>query len=275
MNKDWFKKVCDSYYNSSIEHNGIRLPGFPSEQVQINTTGWAGEDTLKEGYIFYEDCISEFNRLNRPLTCKNTILDFGVGWGRISRFFLKEVGLENLFGLDVTGEMIDICRETFRTQNFVLSSPYPPSSFEDGKFDFIVGYSVFSHLSEDACLEWMREFYRITTPGAILALTTRGRPFFDYCESLSRIDVTGYQRALSKMFLNFDDARKKYDDGNFVFSNAEGVTGNGVMTPDFYGEAFIPQKYAANAYKKYFELKNFMYDELRQSHPIMFFQRVD
>jgi hypothetical protein len=119
----------------------------------------------------------------------------------------------------------------------------------------------------------MEEFHRITKPGALVALTTRGRPFFDYCESLRGKGYGGYSDALSTMFPDFNEARRRYDSGHFVHSNSYGVTGGGAMTADFYGETFIPEQYAATAYNAHFKLERFLYDPARQSHPILFFRR--
>lgn len=275
MDDLWFKKICDSYRDGHGTHNGTSMPKFPSDQIQINTTGQCGEGTLKEAFVFYQDCINQFSKLGRPIRADDSLLDFGVGWGRIARFFIKDFSLEKIYGIDVTDEFIKICRETFNSDNFYTTTPFPPSPEIGVKFNYIVGYSVFSHLSEKACYEWMKEFHKITAPGAVLALTTRGRPFFDYCKGLQATNPTGYSLSLSKMFDNFDEAKSRYDKGEFVFSNADGVTGGGAMTPEFYGETFIPKKYAASAYTEFFELVEFDYDESRQSHPIMFFKRKD
>lgn len=269
---EWFKKVGKSYSTSPVFHNGVQLPGFPPDQIQINTTGKAGLITLREAFVFYLDCIENFN-LVRPIREEDLLLDFGVGWGRIARFFLRDLPLENIYGIDVMEEFVTICQQSFRSDNFQVTSPFPPTQIPDNKFNYIVGYSVFSHLSEHACASWMDEFARILAPGGMVALTTRGRPFFDYCESLKKREQTGYQDALSKMFDDFPDARRRYDQGEFVHSNQSGVTGGGVMTAEFYGESFIPEEYAALAYSDHFVLEKFLYHPSHQTHPIMFFRR--
>jgi hypothetical protein len=270
---DWYNAVCESYSKPTVSVKGKLLPKFPSDQVQINTTGQAGLETLKEAFIFYQDCIETFNELGAPLTSASSLLDFGMGWGRISRFFLRELPLENIHGIDVVEEFVQICKETFGSDNFDVTTPFPPTSIPDGKFNFIVGYSVFSHLSEDACSQWMSEFQRILAPGGVVALTTRGRTFFDYCKSLKGRGYSGYLNALSIMFEDIDEARASYDRGEFVHSNKEGVNGGGAMTSEFYGETFIPEAYARIAYVKHFELAKFFFDPLRQTHPIMFFRK--
>ncbi len=98
----------------------------------------------------------------------------------------------------------------------------------------------------------MHEFHRLLAPAGIVALTTRGRWFFDYCESLKRRNVSGYLDALSKMFDDFSDARARYDRGEFVHSNREGVCGGGAMRARLLWRSFIPKKYAESAYENLF-----------------------
>jgi SAM-dependent methyltransferase len=269
----WFAKVCESYLAPPAFYKGEKLPAFPDDTVQENTTGQSGINTLKDAFTFYTYCIETFKQLGAPLKPKHFLLDFGVGWGRIARFFLKELPLNHLYGIDVMAEFVQICQDSFLNENFMVCDPYPPTSIADGKFDFIVGCSVFSHLSEDACLMWMREFHRILSAGGIVALTTRGRWFFDFCEDLKGKAASGYLYELSCLFDDFSAARSDYDSGRFVHSNRHGVTGGGVLTADFYGESFIPEVYARHAYKDYFVLKRFLNPPSHHSHPIMFFRK--
>jgi len=271
---EWFELVSKSYLTPPVFFNGKNLPLFPSDQLQINTTGQAGINTLKEAFIFYQDCVKNFDELGVPIKSTSLLLDFGAGWGRISRFFLRDIPLENIYGLDVMEEFVQICKSTFTSENFSLTAPYPPTSISNEKFNYIVGYSVFSHLSEEACLKWMAEFHRILAPGGMIALTTRGRPFFDFCESLKGKADSGYLGALSIAFDDFDDAKARYDRGEFVHVSKDGLSGGGAMSSDFYGETFIPESYARDAYSKLFYLEKFIFDPNRQTHPIMFFRKI-
>jgi 2-polyprenyl-3-methyl-5-hydroxy-6-metoxy-1,4-benzoquinol methylase len=271
---DWFEKISQSYLQPPIYLNGKELPSFPSDLIQSNTTGQSGVATLKEAFIFYQDCSNVFTDLSHPLGASSRLLDFGAGWGRISRFFLRDIPLENIYGVDVMEEFVQICKQTFRSDNFFTCKPFPPTQIPTGQITHIVGYSVFSHLSEAACSAWMEEFHRMLSPGGIVAVTTRGRTFFDFCEGLKNERHTGYLEALSRMFSDFNAARARYDNGEFVHSNSEGVNGGGAMTSSFYGESFIPESYAATAYSKNFVLKKFIFDASRQSHPIMVFQKT-
>lgn len=271
--KKWFQLLCESYHRPPVFFNGERLPGFPPDIVQTNTTGQCGEATLTDAFAFYRECLDMFRSAGKGIFRESRLLDFGVGWGRIARFFLREFAAEHIHGVDVVDSFIDICRETFQSENFHLSQPFPPTPYPDGTFQFIVGYSVFSHLSETACRKWMEEFHRITAPGAVVILTTRGSLFMDYCESLQGRGLDGYSHWLSIMFDDFRQARRRYDQGEFLHSNALGLTGGGVLTPDFYGETFIPEQYARQAYGDLFDLMAFKVNPAIPLQPIMLFRR--
>jgi len=252
----WFETICKSYLNPPVFFNNLELPGFPPDELQARTTGQSGIATLKEAFIFYDDCINNFKGFNVPIQSTHKLLDFGVGWGRITRFFLKNLPITNIYGIDVMEGFVKICKETFRSDNFIVTAPFPPTPLLDAQFNFIIGYSVFSHLSEKACSKWMDEFQRILVPGGIVAVTTRGRHFFAYCESLKnkKNSLSDYQKSL-------------------IHSNIDGVGGGGAMNSSFYGESFIPKEYAQSAYSDKFTLEKFLFDSKRQSHPIMFFRK--
>ncbi len=270
---EWFEMVCNSIKDENLALSGVPLPGFPEREIQINTTGQSGRETLCEAFIFYDDCLKVFRNSAAFKRDDKKLLDFGVGWGRILRFFMKDFLPVNLYGVDINEELLSLCKKTFKWGTFIKSRAFPPLDLPDKSVDFIVGYSVFSHLSEEACLNWVKEFSRILRPGGTVGLTTRGRWFLDYCKSLKNKEVDGYAKSLSNMFDDFDQAKQKYDNGEFLHSNSEGVSGGGPLNSSFYGETFIPEKYAKMTYSDYFTVLDFVFKHGRSTHPIMFLQK--
>ena len=183
--------------------------------------------------------------------------------------FLRDIRAENIIGVDVDPDLVGICRSTFPSARFLQCGVLPPLDLPDRTVDFIVGYSVFSHLSEAACRAWVAEFARLLKPGGMAALTTRGRWFFDYARSLSEASDP-YSVALAHMFPDFEEAKARYDRGEFVHSNACGVTGGGALSADFYGETFIPEHYARETYGSILRLFEFHADV---GHPIIFLEK--
>ena len=72
------------------------LPGLPDEKIQSGFTGGTGDVTLREGFNAYQLFKRLFEGNVGTFEGRRTILDFGCGWGRIIRFFLKDVEGENL-----------------------------------------------------------------------------------------------------------------------------------------------------------------------------------
>jgi SAM-dependent methyltransferase len=237
--------LCRSARETVCDIDGAPLPTFPPDALQIATVGAAGEDALREAWAFAADCIMRFRSSPRWHAANKTLLDFGVGWGRITRCFLRDFRPRNIIGVDIDDNLLSLCRDTFGGAQFVLCNPFPPCDLEDQSIDFIVGYSVFSHLSEAACLAWIQEFARLLRPGGMIALTTRGRWFFDKAKSLKAFDHDPYCRMLAHMFDDFAKAKARYDRGEFIHAS---IGGGGVRGAEFYGESFIPEHYARTAY---------------------------
>jgi glycosyltransferase involved in cell wall biosynthesis len=278
----WLETICSAYEGRRNSLPFTILPGFPSDELQITTTGSAGRVSLREAYTFYLDCVSTFERFGRPITRTDRLLDFGVGWGRIGRFFLNEIEPDNLYGIDVDAQFIEICRRTFPVGHFLTCDPWPPTSLPDEHFSFIVGYSVFSHLSEEACRAWMKEFHRLLVPGGLIALTTNGRSFFDTCASWhERAEenvhvpppLREYRAALARLYPDVELAKSRYDAGELVFATSAGVSGGGPRNESYYGETCIPERFAAHAFLPDMELLEFQFDSSRHAQPIMFFRR--
>lgn len=245
---EWFDMLKKSYPDGL--EKPIFLPSFPEEQLQINTVGSYGELALEQAFDFYK-LIK--NNIGFKLTNGHKLLDFGTGWGRISRFFIKDIGIRNIVGVDVDPSFIEICKNDFKSDTFFSINPFPPLNINDkGKYNLITAYSVFSHLSEDACVEWMNEFYNALVKGGAVVLTTRHRNFFDYCENISDNKLLvkeSYSMILSTLFEDFEKARREYDNGKFVFATV-GDGDDNSRSNSFYGEAFIPDDYMRDLSEK-------------------------
>jgi SAM-dependent methyltransferase len=219
-----------------------QLPGFPDEELQSRTVGNSGPATLLEAFHFYRKIKSSLKDAGSPVNENTRVLDFGCGWGRIYRFFLKDVALPNLMGTDVDPQFISLCRELFPLGNFQTNEPAPPTAFADNFFDLVFCYSVFSHLSESAHIAWVQEIARLLKPGGFLIATTWGRGYFDRCAELRRSGVYSHphEQLLAQLFRNDEEvaqAKANYDAGVFFYCP---TGGGGPRVPSFYGEACVP-----------------------------------
>jgi SAM-dependent methyltransferase len=115
-------------------------------------------------------------RMDAPLDARQAILDFGCGCGRVTRHWRGD-GAARIFGTDYNQQLIDWCRRNLPFAEFSLNRLTPPLSYDDGAFDLIYAFSVFSHLTEDLQVPWMRELTRVLKPNGHLLFSTHGERY--------------------------------------------------------------------------------------------------
>jgi SAM-dependent methyltransferase len=135
----------------------------------------------------------------------------------------------------------------------------PPTSYPDQMFDLIYSYSVFSHLSEEAHLAWLKEFKRIMKPGGLLIVTTRAREMIDYCGMLRTSDDLSepHLQGLATAFADKDYWQAKYDEGQYCHSP---LSGGDILDSSFYGETCIPKTYILKHWTEHFTFLEYIED---------------
>jgi SAM-dependent methyltransferase len=244
---------------------GDPLPQFPPEELQRNTTGLSGDAAIRHAFAFYEDTLEGIRLAGGSMTPAWHVMDFGVGWGRVARLFMNNVPLAHIYGIDVDSEFIELTRGLFGTNNFLVCEPFPPTLIQSESTNLVTAYSVFSHLSESACLKWVVEFARILRPGGYFSFTTRHSSFFDYLgwAAAQKDKVEGYTRALGALFPDLQDARSRYAQGEIVHATSIGVSGGGVRNETYYGETFIPPAYVKRQFAEWFDVAHHSFDGSR------------
>jgi SAM-dependent methyltransferase len=235
---------------------GEILPGMPDEQWQFQTVGVVGDAALQVGLNASRGFKQIYEEVVGDITACSGILDFGCGWGRILRFFLKDIDPGRLWGIDVVEQNITFCRQAFKWGNFLQNSPFPPTSFADQSFDLIYALSVFSHLSEEAHRKWLDEFRRLLKPGGVFIATTWGREFITRCrETRAQKDLTSVTRHLPSLFPDTEHWLKVYDNGGFCFDTSREAY---PYFSDWLGETCIPRGYVLKEWTKQFRYVDYL-----------------
>ena len=87
--------------------HGVQFPPMPREDLQRHFVGASGADAFNEAFIFYKELKRYACSLGIGLDHNTRVLDFGVGWGRFYRLFLRDFAVENFVGIDVDQECIE------------------------------------------------------------------------------------------------------------------------------------------------------------------------
>jgi SAM-dependent methyltransferase len=187
---------------------------LPPRRLMVRVAGTADADWfLRSGRAGYDAIAAHV-----PLDDTESVLDFGCGCGRVTRYFRDHHG--DVAGSDVNRDAVAWCRTNLPFARFEVNGLAPPLAFDDASFDLVYALSVFTHLTADLQLAWRDELHRVLRPGGRLLVTTHGRSY------LQRLD---------------EDERARFERGELVVRWAE-VVGSNLCS------AYHPERYLRDTF---------------------------
>jgi len=255
----WLSMLRQSAKSNVID--GITLPGFPEDDIQINSVGSAGETTIGEAFKFYLFIKDQAEKVGQPINPETKILDFGAGWGRTIRCFWRDADPSNIHGVDTSERFLTAGRKSgignLRTISPMGSLPYP-----DQSFDIVYAYSVFTHLPKHVQDIWLPEIARVLRPGGLFVPTVEPRRFYDFVKGLNNEMKAKHvwYRNLSEALVKISDAGEQLDKEGFLFLPTNGI--------DTYGDTVMTPEYIEANWTKSFRILGYLDD------PERFFQAV-
>ena len=200
---------------------GLEFPHFAPQEVQERTHGTSGEAALREAAGFYKFVSSKAFFRQKAIPAAH-FLDFGAGWGRIGRYFLRDFDLNCFFAFEPRRTVCFLARSLNPYLCAFSGEEIPDQALPANWFDFVVGWSVFSHLSEFSTSAWLTELARIMRPDGYCVLTTFGMRFLDHLAQCQADLKDGkeihwyYQNCLDAAG-DLAEQRRRYLRGEFVW----------------------------------------------------------
>ena len=115
---------------------------------------------------------SILNRHDLSLYGFSSILDFGCGSGRLTQYLSRLAPHAQVYGCDVDNDAVAECQHGSPSAHVSITNTMPPFGYDDGQFDLIMSYSVFTSLPEPNHIAWLRELARTLRPGGVMLHTT-------------------------------------------------------------------------------------------------------
>ena len=195
-----FGSLLYSLPTAQLPNISAALPKMADEQVQKDWTGLVGDALLEQSVAFVMSLAHNFSVVTGRTVLDADILDYGCGYGRLSRLMYYFTSPDRVIGVDPWSRSIDTCKNDGLGTNFLLSEYLPKELPINGKtFDLIYAFSVFTHLSERAtraALDTLRGYIKLD---GLLAITIRpvefwqlDQPWIDGAAMKANHDATGF-----------------------------------------------------------------------------------
>lgn len=160
------------------------LPKMAPDEVQNSWTGSSGHELLKSTVSFVRIVTAAYAYLTGNSLRTANVLDFGCGWGRIVRLLYKYVPATQIYGVDPMETSLKHCADA-GVHGTILKSDFVPRTLpipRTNRFDLILAFSVFTHLSEKVTRISLNTLAAHLSPNGLLAITIRPREYWPYIE---------------------------------------------------------------------------------------------
>ncbi len=223
------------------------LPGHPDPALQQMWNGTSGTTLAAQSVCFYRKLKEMQASYGSKPMAGTSVLDFGCGWGRLTRMLARHLGPGQLHGCDPVEDILDICRQTGVPAELARSEFLPESLPFGRKFDLIFSFSVFTHISEAAHRASLAAIHDGLEPGGLFIVTVRPPAYIDFNPLMQPAadrlgpDRLAELRKPQYVFVPHEtEGHPQYDDA--------------ADDPMSYGEAVITLPYVREQWGEMFEL---------------------
>jgi SAM-dependent methyltransferase len=196
------------------------LPDVPDPSLQELWNGTSGVVLAAQSVAFYRRLCERFAEHSSVPLSSARALDFGCGWGRLTRFLARDVARGRLYGCDPAQQILDACAQC-RVPAVLARSEFVPEALPfDEHFDLAFAFSVFTHLSERAHERCLRALHAALGPGALLVVTVRPPAYARLSPLLSDVSVSAGESHYVFVAHPAEESHPQYEGGEMTYGEA-------------------------------------------------------
>ena len=177
------------------------------------------KDYFDSGRVHFNSFFESLKKHRSSFVENKSILDYGSGHGRITRYITKILSPEKLVAADVWESATNFCAKEFNCIPFFISENNPISKL-GLKYDLILSYSVFTHLPPQSFESNLLALKNSLKDDGILLFTTHGK----YHSDLNKLSLTdGFHYGSLGNRPNHTDGRLSGEEYSFMCVTKEFV----------------------------------------------------
>ena len=156
-----------------------RLPKMPSSEAQRHWSWFTGKELMEKCISFSETTKEMYEKFTSSLLSEATVLDYGAGWGRLTRMMLQFVPESRVHACDADPKSVSLFNSlSFRTTCMKVPSNPLELPLATGAYDLVWLWSIFTHLPFKAINSIMISLRRIIQPNGMLLISIRPASFW-------------------------------------------------------------------------------------------------
>jgi len=215
------------------------VPSFPPPELRGIVAAAELQEFLWTGFVDAAYFLSLYETHKSELSpSRPSILDFGCGCGRLTRFLAHLEEDFDVHATDINPKHVEWCQKNLRGVSSIQNAAVPPLPYPDAAFNFIFSLSVLTHLTQARTNQWLQELLRILAQGGILVVTTHGltavrtirdSPVHQQNFGMSKSDAETLLAHLPKTGFAF----RPYDPQTLITASAGSEYGHTFVHPDY------------------------------------------
>jgi hypothetical protein len=154
------------------------LPDYPDHKLVGALTGNRSlAEAMKEASFFWRLAKAQYAQHGRRPLGEARVVDYGAGWGRITRLCDRDVG--ELIAVEPNPVFQDEFRRIGAPGRLIASDYMSAAPLDVGGADLLFSFSILTHTSEALARNVRDRWAEIMAPGGVVVCTIRPGTFLD------------------------------------------------------------------------------------------------